>query len=157
MTHPCLVRARQALEGDRFFQYLKDAFDVLWEEGATQPKMMSIGLHCRIVGRPGRALGLAKFLDYVKSKEKVCSVFLLFPFQISCIFFLPTPPLCAARIHAHAADIILHSHASLCRAERGVRQPQRQLLRCCHTHVLFRCHVPPLSLLYISRGLCVAI
>jgi allantoinase len=61
----------QALEGDRFFQYLKDTLDVLWEEGATQPKMMSIGLHCRIVGRPGRALGLAKFLDYVKSKEKV--------------------------------------------------------------------------------------
>ena len=61
----------QALEGDRFFQYLKDTFDVLWEEGATQPKMMSVGLHCRIVGRPGRALGLARFLDYVKSKEKV--------------------------------------------------------------------------------------
>ena len=37
----------QGLEGDRFFEYLKDAFDVLWEEGATKPKMMSIGLHCR--------------------------------------------------------------------------------------------------------------
>ena len=148
--------ARQALEGDRFFQYLKDAFDVLWEEGATQPKMMSIGLHCRIVGRPGRALGLAKFLDYVKSKEKVCSVLVSFLSNF-LVFSSPPPPSCAARIHAHAPDIILHSHASLCRAERTVRQPQRQLWRCCHAHVLFRCHVLPLSLLYISRDLRVAV
>ena len=67
------MRFAQALEGDRFFAYLKDSFDVLWEEGATAPKMMSIGLHCRIVGRPGRALGLAKFLDYVKvSAHSLC-------------------------------------------------------------------------------------
>ncbi len=58
-------------ESEQFFQYLKDTFDVLWEEGATSPKMMSIGLHCRIVGRPGRAAGLARFLDYIASKEKV--------------------------------------------------------------------------------------
>jgi len=65
------MRFAQSLEGDRFFNYLKDAFDVLYAEGATSPKMMSIGLHCRIVGRPGRALGLAKFLDYVKSHQQV--------------------------------------------------------------------------------------
>ena len=51
--------------GDQFFTYLKDAFDVLYAEGETSPKMMSIGLHCRLVGRPGRASSLARFLDYV--------------------------------------------------------------------------------------------
>ncbi|EKX49593.1 hypothetical protein GUITHDRAFT_67817 [Guillardia theta CCMP2712] len=65
------MRFSQALEGDRFFNYLKDAFDVLYAEGEKSPKMMSVGLHCRVIGRPGRALGLAKFLDYIKSKEKV--------------------------------------------------------------------------------------
>ncbi|WP_342362544.1 allantoinase PuuE [Terrarubrum flagellatum] len=57
--------------GDQFFAYLKDSFDILWAEGeAGAPKMMSIGLHCRLVGRPGRAASLARFLDYVKSREK---------------------------------------------------------------------------------------
>ena len=44
--------------GDQFFAYLKDSFDTLWAEGATAPKMLSIGLHCRLVGRPGRAASL---------------------------------------------------------------------------------------------------
>ena len=58
--------------GEHFFQYLKDSFDLLWREGAVgAPKMMNIGLHCRLVGRPGRALGLEKFLDYVQSHDKV--------------------------------------------------------------------------------------
>ena len=58
--------------GEHFFQYLKDSFDLLWREGAEgAPKMMNIGLHCRLVGRPGRALGLEKFLDYVQSHDKV--------------------------------------------------------------------------------------
>ena len=57
--------------GDQFFTYLKDAFDTLYAEGDTAPKMMSIGLHCRIVGRPGRAASLARFLDYVKSHDQV--------------------------------------------------------------------------------------
>jgi allantoinase len=51
--------------GDQFFSYLKDSFDVLYAEGSDTPKMMSIGLHCRLVGRPGRAASLARFLDYV--------------------------------------------------------------------------------------------
>ncbi len=54
--------------GDQFFAYLKDSFDVLLEEGrAGFPKMMSVGLHCRLVGRPGRAAALARFMDYVQS------------------------------------------------------------------------------------------
>jgi putative urate catabolism protein len=57
--------------GDQFFSYLKDSFDFLYEEGATQPKMLSVGLHCRLVGRPGRAMALARFLDYIQSKEHV--------------------------------------------------------------------------------------
>lgn len=57
--------------GDDFFTYLKDAFDVLYKEGETAPKMMSVGLHTRLAGRPGRAAALARFLDYVQSYEKV--------------------------------------------------------------------------------------
>jgi OHCU decarboxylase len=57
--------------GDQFFSYLKDSFDVLYAEGATAPKMMSIGLHCRLVGRPGRAAALMRFLDYIASHERV--------------------------------------------------------------------------------------
>jgi len=57
--------------GEQFFAYLRDAFDVLYAEGEEAPKMMSIGLHCRLVGRPGRAAALARFLDYVQSHERV--------------------------------------------------------------------------------------
>jgi len=57
--------------GDQFFIYLKDSFDILYAEGETAPKMMSIGLHCRLVGRPGRAAALARFLDYVQGHERV--------------------------------------------------------------------------------------
>jgi len=52
--------------GDQFFAYLKDAFDTLYAEGETAPKMMSVGLHCRIVGRPGRAAALMRFIDYAQ-------------------------------------------------------------------------------------------
>ena len=51
--------------GDQFYTYLKDSFDALYEEGKTHPKMMSIGLHCRLIGRPGIIQSLKKFLDYV--------------------------------------------------------------------------------------------
>ena len=57
--------------GEQFFQYLKDSFDCLYKEGETNPKMMSIGLHCRIVGRPGRMKSLLKFLDYIQNFEDV--------------------------------------------------------------------------------------
>jgi allantoinase len=54
-----------------FFTYMRDAFDVLYREGATQPKMMSIGLHTRLAGRPGRAAALERFLDYALEHEDV--------------------------------------------------------------------------------------
>ena len=57
--------------GDHFFTYLKDSFDVLYEEGKTNPKMMSVGLHCRLVGRPGRVQSLKKFLDYILKHNDV--------------------------------------------------------------------------------------
>ncbi len=57
--------------GDGWLQAMKDSFDVLYAEGSRAPKMMSIGLHCRLAGRPSRAATLARFLDYVASKPKV--------------------------------------------------------------------------------------
>ncbi len=58
--------------GDQFYAYLKDSFDMLYEEGQQgAPKMMSVGLHCRLAGRPGRAAALARFLDYIMDHEKV--------------------------------------------------------------------------------------
>lgn len=57
--------------GEDFLTYLRDTFDMLYREGETQPKMMSIGLHMRIAGRPGRAASLARFLDYVQEHDKV--------------------------------------------------------------------------------------
>ena len=57
--------------GDHFFTYLKDSFDALYEEGKINPKMMSVGLHCRIIGKPGRIQSLKKFLDYVLGYEDV--------------------------------------------------------------------------------------
>ena len=57
--------------GDDFYRYLKDAFDVLYAEGDMAPKMLSIGLHCRIIGRPARLASLAKFLDYISGFEDV--------------------------------------------------------------------------------------
>lgn len=57
--------------GDDFYTYLRDAFDVLYAEGETSPKMMNIGLHGRIAGRPGRSAALARFVDHVQKHEKV--------------------------------------------------------------------------------------
>jgi putative urate catabolism protein len=58
--------------GDQFFAYLKDSFDVLYREGSEgAAKMLNVGLHCRLVGRPGRAAPLERFLDYVLSHDKV--------------------------------------------------------------------------------------
>ena len=57
--------------GQQFYDYLRDTFDVLYAEGETQPKMMSVGLHCRLAGRPGRAAALQRFLDYVQTQEQV--------------------------------------------------------------------------------------
>ncbi|MBM3486194.1 MAG: allantoinase PuuE [Alphaproteobacteria bacterium] len=57
--------------GDQFFAYLRDSFDTLYAEGLDRPRMMSIGLHCRLVGRPGRTAGLARFLDHLARHDRV--------------------------------------------------------------------------------------
>lgn len=57
--------------GDPFFQYLKDSFDVLYAEGQTRPRMMSIGMHCRLLGRPGRITALQRFLDHIEKFDRV--------------------------------------------------------------------------------------
>ena len=57
--------------GEQFFSYLQDAFDVLYAEGEATPKMLSIGLHCRLIGRPGRIASLEKFIDYVNNHADV--------------------------------------------------------------------------------------
>lgn len=57
--------------GDDFHAYLRDAFDVLYEEGQETPKMMSVGLHCRLAGRPGRMKALMRFLDHVQAHDRV--------------------------------------------------------------------------------------
>ncbi|HJN61576.1 MAG TPA: allantoinase PuuE [Alphaproteobacteria bacterium] len=57
--------------GEDFFDYIRDAFDLLYAEDARTPKMMSVGLHCRLAGRPGRINGLARFLDHVQAHDDV--------------------------------------------------------------------------------------
>jgi allantoinase len=57
--------------GDQFFTYLKDSFDTLYQEGDIQPKMMSVGLHCRLIGRPGRYQSLKRFIEYIKKFNDV--------------------------------------------------------------------------------------
>ena len=57
--------------GDQFFTYLKDSFDTLYEEGEASPKMMSVGLHCRLVGRPGRIAALKRFIEYARGHDSV--------------------------------------------------------------------------------------
>jgi peptidoglycan/xylan/chitin deacetylase (PgdA/CDA1 family) len=56
---------------DHFFTYLRDAFDVLYEEGDEAPKMLSIGMHCRLLGRPGRFRALQRFLDHIEQHDRV--------------------------------------------------------------------------------------
>jgi putative urate catabolism protein len=65
------INAQGFPHGDAFFTYLRDTFDTLYEEGAQAPKMMSIGLHCRLAGRPGRAAGLIRFLDHIERFDRV--------------------------------------------------------------------------------------
>ena len=57
--------------GEQFFQYLKDSSDVFYAEGSETPRMMSVGLHCRIAGRPGRIAALERFLRYVRTHEDI--------------------------------------------------------------------------------------
>lgn len=57
--------------GEQFFTYLKDCFDILYAEGSSEPKMMSVGLHCRLIGRPARIAALSRFLDYIDNHDDV--------------------------------------------------------------------------------------
>jgi len=65
------INAQGFGSGDEFFAYLRDAFDVLYAEGETLPKMMSVGLHCRLIGRPGRTAALLRFLDHIGKRDRV--------------------------------------------------------------------------------------
>ena len=65
------VQAQGFNTGEHFLQYLKDSFDALYAEGAERPKMMSIGMHCRLLGKPGRIGSLQKFLDHVQKHDRV--------------------------------------------------------------------------------------
>jgi putative urate catabolism protein len=65
------INAQGFPDGEAFFNYLRDTFDYLYGEGAEAPKMMSVGLHCRLAGRPGRAAGLLRFLDHIGKFERV--------------------------------------------------------------------------------------
>ena len=65
------INAQGFPDGASFFSYLRDTFDFLYAEGSEAPKMMSIGLHCRLAGRPGRAAGLARFLDHIATFDRV--------------------------------------------------------------------------------------
>ncbi len=65
------VQAQGFNTADHFFTYLRDSFDALYAEGDTSPKMMSIGMHCRILGKPGRIVALQRFLDHVQRHERV--------------------------------------------------------------------------------------
>jgi putative urate catabolism protein len=58
-------------QADDFFTYLRDSFDALYAEGDEAPKMMSVGMHCRLLGRPGRIVALQRFLDHVQARERV--------------------------------------------------------------------------------------
>jgi allantoinase len=57
--------------GEQFFNYLKDSFDALYQEGSYSPKMMSIGMHCRILGKPGRIMAMRRFLEYVRNFDDI--------------------------------------------------------------------------------------
>ena len=66
------VTAQGFNSGDQFYNYLKDTFDVLYQEGKNgHPKMMTIGLHCRLIGRPGRIASLIRFIDYIQQYDKI--------------------------------------------------------------------------------------
>jgi peptidoglycan/xylan/chitin deacetylase (PgdA/CDA1 family) len=58
-------------QAEDFFIYLRDSFDALYAEGADSPKMMSVGMHCRLLGRPGRIVALQKFMDHIERHDRV--------------------------------------------------------------------------------------
>ena len=71
LTHNDGKYAGSVGTSDQWFSFVKDGFDMLYKEGAKQPKMMSVGLHMRLIGHPARAVGLERLLDYVRQHEDV--------------------------------------------------------------------------------------
>jgi peptidoglycan/xylan/chitin deacetylase (PgdA/CDA1 family) len=65
------VQAQGFNTGEHFFTYLRDAFDALYAEGETAPKMMSVGMHCRLLGKPARIAVLQRFLDHIQARDRV--------------------------------------------------------------------------------------
>ncbi|HSB23058.1 MAG TPA: allantoinase, partial [Burkholderiaceae bacterium] len=65
------VQAQGFNTGDHFFTYLRDSFDALYAEGEEKPKMMSVGMHCRLLGKPGRIGALQRFLDHIEAHDRV--------------------------------------------------------------------------------------
>jgi allantoinase len=147
--------------GDQFYTYLKDSFDALYEEGADgAPKMLSIGLHCRLIGRPGRIQSLKRFMDYAKSHADVW-----FARRIEIARHWhehhpapqnETPPSCMDKdsfvatyggIFEHSAwvaemawgcelgaahDTAIGMHSALCRVFRGADDTRRLDVLCAH-------------------------
>jgi len=70
VTNDAKILSAHIVNGDDFFAMLKDSFDLLYAEGAEQPRMMSVGMHPRVLGHPARTVGLAKFLDYVQGHDQ---------------------------------------------------------------------------------------
>jgi peptidoglycan/xylan/chitin deacetylase (PgdA/CDA1 family) len=68
------INAQGFAGGDEFFAYMRDTFDVLYREGDDGPKMMSVGLHCRLAGRPGRSIAVSRFLDHIAKHDRVWMV-----------------------------------------------------------------------------------
>ena len=145
--------------GDQFFAYLKDSFDLLYVEGADRPKMLSIGLHCRLAGRPGRAAALARFLDYAQGFEGVWIATRLDiarhwvkthppqggfrPSRMGRALFVEAfgdifehTPQIAERAHAlglgAACDSAAGLHAALCKVMRAMSREEKMALICAH-------------------------
>ena len=68
---PRAEHRRWTSHAEEFFAYLRDSFDVLYAEGAETPRMLSVGLHCRLIGRPGRFRALQRFLDHIERHDRV--------------------------------------------------------------------------------------
>ena len=66
-----MLDLQRTAQADDFFTYMRDAFDMLYEEGADQPGLLSIGLHDRLTGRPARSVGLVRLLEHMRSREDV--------------------------------------------------------------------------------------
>ncbi|MBT3142643.1 polysaccharide deacetylase [Phaeobacter gallaeciensis] len=97
--------------GDQFFTYLKDSFDALYAEGEDgSPKMLSIGLHCRLIGRPGRVMALKRFLDYAQAQQGVWFATRL---QIAQHWAATHPPMSNPRPSVMKRDVFIATYGGI--------------------------------------------